>query len=569
MKSILPLTATLLPTLTNALSLQWTHEGQTYHASEVNRLPTTSDTLNLTTHIGDNGLGYFSVGNVTWPQFCRSVESDEYEPGAYVVATLGGQIVVAKAYQVMDDPAQAFMTGVLGEECGDGFTPFPGGVPVPAAAGGEGPLAGLTFATKDLFQVKGIRTSGGSKSHYEAYDPSNHTSGIVLKNIAAGASLVGKTKTTAFALTTTHNGWEVDYHDPFNVRGDGYLTTAGSSSGSGAAVTAYDWLDFAIGSDTGGSVRGPATQGGLYGYRPSQGFYDLEGVVVCVLSLDTPGFFTRSPALFSKLFQVWSKDTELEMKMDSFSMPTKMLHRTDLEPLANEETQAMLDGFFKKVEDHFNMTSETIDINELWMDNVVNETITDYFDTVYLDLNSLESWDLNGEPLTTAYGDLTGGAQPPVDPSVNMTWTNGQNTTIRSRYDEAISRGKQFKEFYSTHLNPRNPSTCSESIIAYTYFLDTPDNRQDLIPFDFTGGEVTGGFWNTLPQSYGGAPEIIVPFGQVEYWSNFTRRMEYRPITASFSAARGCDAVLFRLVEELAEVGILGDVESGKLAFAL
>lgn len=566
MKNILSLS--LLSGLAAALDFQWSHDGLTYWATEVDRIDKADDTLSLSTHIGESGLGYFKVGNVSWPQFCRSVETENYDPGAYVVASLSGQLVISKAYQLMEDPAQAFMTGVV-EECDDGYKPFPGGaIPVPAAVG-TGPLAGLRFAAKDLFHVKGVKTSGGSKSHYLAYPPQNHTSGIVLKNIEAGASLVGKTKTTAFALTTTHNGWEVDYHDPFNVRGDGYLTTAGSSSGSGAAVTAYDWIDFAIGSDTGGSVRGPATQGGLYGYRPSQGFYDLEDVVVCVLSLDTPGFFTRSPELFSTLFSVWSKDTELEKDMDSFTMPTKMLHRTDLAPLENKETQAMLDGFFKKVEDHFNMTSETIDLDELWMDHAVNESITDYFSTVYLDLNSLESWDLNGEPLTQAFSALTNGASPPVDPSVNLTWTNGQNETIRSRYDEAIRRGQQFRDFYTEHVNPTNEDTCSESIIAYTYFTDVPDNRQDLVEFDFTGGDVTGGFWNTLPQSYGGAPEIIVPFGQVEYFSNFTRRMEYRPITASFSAARGCDAVLFKMVDDLAQAGLVGEVQTGRLAFPL
>lgn len=566
MKSIFSLS--LLSGLAAAVDFQWSHDGKNYFASEIDRIDKEDDALGLSTHIGEGGLGYFKVGHVDWPQFCRSIKTDDYEPGAYVVASLPGQLVIAKAYQLMEDPAQAFMTGILGD-CEDSYKAFPGGAVPVAPVVGDGPLAGLRFAAKDLFHVKGVRTSAGSKSHYLAYPPQNHTSGIVLKNIEAGAQLVGKTKTTAFALTTTHNGWEVDYHDPFNVRGDGYLTTAGSSSGSGAAVTAYDWIDFAIGSDTGGSVRGPATQGGLYGYRPSQGYYDLEDVVVCVLSLDTPGFFTRSPELFTKLFSVWSKDTELERDVDSFTMPTKMLHRTDIVELADEDAQKMLDVFFKKVEDHFNMTSVTIDLDELWMENAVNQSYIDYFDTVYLDLNSLESWDLNGEPLTRAFGEMTDGAAPPVDPSVNLTWTNGQNETIRSRYDEAIKRGQQWRDFYSEHVNPANPDTCSDSIIAYTYYTDVPANRQDLVPFDFTGGDVTGGFWNTLPQSYGGAPEIIVPFGQVQYFSSFTRRTEYRPITASFSAARGCDAVLFKMVDGLAEAGIIGEVLTGRLAYPL
>ncbi|CAG8960054.1 hypothetical protein HYFRA_00013242 [Hymenoscyphus fraxineus] len=558
-----------------ALDFQWSYSGQAYYAVEVDRITTCSDTLNLLSRIGSDGLGYFSVGDVNWPQFgfkwpqfSSSIRSSAMEPGAYIVANLSDHLVIAKAYQLMEDPQQAFMTGVIPAGSDDSYRPI-FGIPVSAPSKGEGILAGLNFAVKDLFHVKGVKTAAGSRAYYASYPAQNHTSGIILKTLRAGASLVGKTKTTAFALTTIHNGWEVDYHDPFNSRGDGYLSTAGSSSGSGAAVTAYDWLDFAIGSDTGGSVRLPSTNGGLFGYRPSQGIYDLEGVVPCVLSMDTPGFMTRSPALFSKLFAAWSEGTELAIDTKSISIPTKLKIRADLTSFVQTEAQSQLSGFFDKVASSFNMTLSTIDINELWMENIVNETIHDYFETVYLDLNSLESWDLIGEPLTSSYSTLTSGAKPPVDPSVNLTWTNGQNLTIRSRYDEAVSRGKQFREFYSKYVLPRTPESCSESLIAFTYYAEPPDNKVDLIPFDYTGGAVTGGFFSTLPASYGGAPEIVVPFGQVPYFSNFTRRIEYRPITATFQAARGCDAVLFKLVDEMAEMGLVSEVQTGKLAFAL
>lgn len=460
------------------------------------------------------------------------------------------------------------MTGVV-SECDDSYRPFPGSrIPVPPPVGGDGPLAGVRFAAKDLFHVKGVKTAAGSRAWYDAFPPQNHTSGIILKSLAAGASLIGKTKTTAFALTNTRNGWSVDYHDPFNLRGDGYISTGGSSSGSLAAAVAYDWVDFSIGSDTGGSVRGPATRGGVYGYRPTQGFLDLEGVVPCVLSLDTPGFFARSPALFSTLFEVWTEGTELEVAMDSFSIPRNMIHMAEEAPVP-PEIQEALDDFFGKVERHFNMTPSTMSLDQTWRDNVVNETLVEYFSTVYLDLNSLDSWDLNGVPLFKAFGELTGGEAPPVDPSVNLTWTNGQNETIRGRYDESLRRGQQFRDFYAEHVLPRDEATCSESIFASTYMGEVPQNRQTLVPFDVTGAAVTGPFWSTVPPSFGGVPEIIVPFGQAPYWSNYTLRTEYQPLTASFQAARGCDAVLFRMVNELAEAGVIGEVQTGKLAFPL
>ncbi|KEY74573.1 hypothetical protein S7711_07175 [Stachybotrys chartarum IBT 7711] len=554
--------------LAAALDFQWTHEGQEYWATEIDRIDKGNDHFNLSRHIGQEGLGYFSIGDVDWPQFCRTLHGDGYEPGAYVVAEISGQFVIAKAYQLMEDPAQAFMEGMV-PGCNDSYKASPGGkIPVPPAVGGEGPLAGLRFALKDLYHLKGVKTTAGSRSWHAAFPPQNHTSGIVLKTLAAGALVVGKTKTTAFALTNTRNGWEVDYHDPFNFRGDGYTSTGGSSSGSLAAAVAYDWVDFSIGSDTGGSVRGPATRGGVYGYRPSQGILDLEGVVPCVLSLDTPGFFARSPAIFSKLFDAWAVGTELDIAADSFSMPRSIIYRKEDDSLA-PEIRTEVDAFFQKVENHFHMSPSSLSLGETWMENVVNETFDEYFATVYLDLNSRESWDLNGVPLFEAFGELTNGAAPPVDPSVNLTWTNGQNETIRARYNESLRRGQEFRDFYSEYILPTDNTTCSESILASTYEDALPQNRQTLIPFGVTGGSATGPFWSTVPPSFGGVSEIIVPFGQMPYWSNYTRRTEYRPLSASFQAARGCDAVLFRLVDKLAEVGIISEVQTGSLAYSL
>lgn len=83
------------------------------------------------------------------------------------------------------------------------------------------------------------------------------------------------------------------------------MQIAYSSSGSGAAIVAYDWLDFALGSDTGGSVRMPASLGGSYGVRPSWGGMNLTGVLPLSNPFDSAGFFTRDPQLFSKIGKLW------------------------------------------------------------------------------------------------------------------------------------------------------------------------------------------------------------------------------------------------------------------------
>lgn len=71
----------------------------------------------------------------------------------------------------------------------------------------------------------------------------------------------------------------VDYHSPFNARGDGYSDPSSSSAGSGSSIGAYDWLDLALGSDTGGSIRNPAQVNGAFGNRPTHGLVTLDNVV--------------------------------------------------------------------------------------------------------------------------------------------------------------------------------------------------------------------------------------------------------------------------------------------------
>lgn len=82
----------------------------------------------------------------------------------------------------------------------------------------------------------------------------------------------------------------VDYQEPFNPCGDGYQDTSSSSAGAGSGIGSYSWLDLALGSDTGGSIRGPSQVQGVYGNRPSHGLVPLTNTMPLAPELDTPGF---------------------------------------------------------------------------------------------------------------------------------------------------------------------------------------------------------------------------------------------------------------------------------------
>ncbi len=160
------------------------------------------------------------------------------------------------------------------------------------------PLAGVRLGVKDIFQLAGVKASNGNRAWYGLYPPNEVTGTAVQRLIDAGAVIIGLEMPSQFANGASPTADWVDYHSPFNPRADGYQDPASSSSGAGASIGSYDWLDLAIGSDTGGSIRGPSQQQGLFGNRPSHGLVSLDHVMPLATALDTAGLIVRDPALW-------------------------------------------------------------------------------------------------------------------------------------------------------------------------------------------------------------------------------------------------------------------------------
>lgn len=162
----------------------------------------------------------------------------------------------------------------------------------------EKPLAGVRVGVKDIFSLAGMKNSNGNRAWYGLYPPANSTSTALQNLIDAGAVIVGFQKASQFANGEVATSDWVDYHAPFNPRGDGYQDTASSSAGAGSSIGSYRWLDLAVGSDTGGSIRGPAGVQGLFGNRPTHGIVNLDDVMPLSPRLDTAGFLTRDPYIW-------------------------------------------------------------------------------------------------------------------------------------------------------------------------------------------------------------------------------------------------------------------------------
>jgi len=164
----------------------------------------------------------------------------------------------------------------------------------------EGPLAGLSFMVKDLFAIEGRKTGNGNPNWFEHASPASTTAPVIGALLNAGASLTGITICDEFFYSVL--GTNAHYGQPINPRAGRYVT-GGSSCGS-AAATAARLCDFSLGSDTGGSIRVPASFSGLYGLRPTHGRIDLGGVTPMAPSFDTVGLLARNAGLFRTVGQL-------------------------------------------------------------------------------------------------------------------------------------------------------------------------------------------------------------------------------------------------------------------------
>jgi amidase len=183
------------------------------------------------------------------------------------------------------------MTGVPVDTVGA----FVGAPRVLRSGHATGPLAGTTMGVKDLFDIEGLITRAGTPAYAATHEPATRDALAVTRLVDAGVTVVGKTVSDELAWSLAG----VNVHDgaPRNVAAPG-RRTGGSSSGSAAAVTA-ELVDLGLGTDTGGSIRVPASQCGILGWRPTHGAVPVEGVVPLAPSFDTVGLLARDVRLLA------------------------------------------------------------------------------------------------------------------------------------------------------------------------------------------------------------------------------------------------------------------------------
>ena len=273
----------------------------------------------------------------------------------------------------------------------------------------RGPLAGLTFGAKDIYDVAGHKTGFGSPHWLDTHDAATATAPILQQLLDAGAHMVGKTHTDE--LTFSLNGENAHYGTPINVNAPGRIP-GGSSSGSAAAVGA-GLVDFALGSDTGGSVRAPASFNGVYGLRPTHGRISLEGARPLASSFDTAGWFARDPDVMERVGAVL-----LSEERDG-TLPKRVIVATDAFELAGHAATAALQRALDRV---------CTLIGKSQRMTVSNEGLPQWLE-VFRTLQGFEIW--------AQHGEWVGATKPALGPGIRqrMEWA----ATIRAD-DAAAAR---------------------------------------------------------------------------------------------------------------------------------
>ncbi|KAJ5815433.1 amidase signature enzyme [Penicillium riverlandense] len=401
--------------------------------------------------------------------------SSDLAPGPYFLDIATGS--VHKAYRLYSDVQQAFVSGLI-PQSDSRFAILPAAVPgtesatigVPSRLYSEKspdkPLAGYRFGAKDIFDIAGVKTGCGNRAYYSLYPERNVTASAIQILLDAGAVLVGKMKTSQFANGEIATADWVDYHEPFNPRGDGEQDTSSSSAGPAAGIASYDWLDFAIGSDTGGSIRDPAGAQGIYGSRPSHGAISLDHVMPLCSALDTAGIFAREAELWRSVARVWLHDFQ-----DYTEYPSKIIYPLEYFSIAAPSSPAgvLVENFVSRLESFLNGKREVIGLDDLWnatKPSVDLASLDDLLFKTYSDLISIDQINLLGNPFIADYSQVHDGRTPFLDPSSEVRWTWGR-AQPPGTFDEAMTNKTIFKDWFNNYVVVKNTKTCSDSLFVY------------------------------------------------------------------------------------------------------
>jgi len=298
------------------------------------------------------------------------------------------------------------------------YLPYPS-AEVPHAA--KGPLSGLSVGVKDIFDVAGYPSGWGQPHALALSGIKTKTAPFVQMFLDAGAHINGKTHTVELAFSL--NGKNAHFGTPINPAAPDRIP-GGSSSGS-ASATAGGQCDIGLGSDTGGSVRGPASYCGLFGIRPTHDRLPLALTMPLAGSFDTPGWFTRDAATFTKV-------ADAILGEDAHPLPAKprLILASDLVQQTDPEARALFEALFARIDRMVSPLEH-------------QEIAKPDFDTLFWAFRFLQ-----GREAWQSHGDFITKHRPALGPGIAERFAFAKGVT-----DEQVATSQKAREAFRAHLD--------------------------------------------------------------------------------------------------------------------
>ena len=374
-------------------------------------------------------------------------------------------------------------------------------VDVPA---GDGSLSGLTLSVKDLFDVAGYPSGWGSPTHLAVAEPATETQSVVQAMIDAGARVVGKAQCEEFCFSLT--GINAHYGAPVNPRVPERVT-GGSSSGS-VSLVAAGIVDIATGSDTGGSVRCPASHTGLIGLRATHGRLPLDRTMPLAHTFDVFGFFARDADTHAKVADVVLGEDEGTTAL------TRLMRLPLLDALLlGEAERAAYGRAIAPVLERFDAARDVPDFHR---------SIDDWY-WAFRKLQAREAW--------VNLGDFITREEPELGPGVKERFEYGRDVP-REEYEALTMERRDMIAWAEDLLGDDGLLLMPTMPSCAPLKDDTFENQQDYRERALRLLCVSG---------LSGLPQVSIPLAQVHG----------APMGASLLGPRGSDRRLARIAEEL------------------
>lgn len=408
----------------------------------------------------------------------------------------------------------------------------------------ESPLQGMRMTVKDMFDLRGHRTGLGSRAYLELAKPAKKTAPTIQRLLDLGADLIGVSKLCAM-VGNTDPTQTIDYEAPWNPRADGFQSPSGGSSGQSAALATYDWLDFAIGSDSTVSGRLPAQANGTFSFRPTVGVASTEGMWSAVAAFDTPCVFARDIDLIQMIAELW----QTKPLRDQCGTRTSRIYLAmDFLPLHNEQQMSAFNSFVEDVCSCLKQRVKRVSIAELWRRNppprAKEQELREFLSPAVATQSYVYDVWKKVSPFITEY-HAQFHRQPFFPPPKGRDLWNQAKKVTPAQNEEAWAKIAVYREWLlETVLQCE-----SEDAIVLSPLGDISPCYRDEWPAPPCGDQQ---LWEPLLMApILGAPQIVVPAGEMKYRSRISGRDEYLPVCVAIMGLPGKDRDLLRLTRSI------------------